>query len=191
MAYSSDGTIFDRFREALRICPKEGRSRRNDEGAPATLSPERHAAILTSLGNRLEWRAKRDEGAARACRIVITHIEKYWTHLFGHRLAEKPREIVAPRTNNVQEQQFRKVKRGCRRLHGRGRLTRDVNEMPAGSVLLENLKNREYCQTVYGGMGEEEPRLASAPWIRRRRPSRWRTGRRTAGRTGSPASSNG
>ena len=48
------------------------------------------------------------------------------------------------------------VKRGCRRLHGRGRLTRDVDEMPAGAVLLENLKNREYRQTVYGAMGEEE-----------------------------------
>ena len=151
-----DRAIFERFREALRICPKEGSSRRNDEGAPATLSPARHGAILRSLKNRLRWRAKRDQGAARACRIVITHIDKYWTYLFGHRLAEKPGEIVAPRTNNHAEQMFRRVKQGCRRLHGRGRLTRDVNEMPASSVLLENLKNREYCQTVYGGMGAEK-----------------------------------
>ena len=58
--------------------------------------------------------------------------------------------------HSLQEQTFRKVKRGCRRLHGRGRLTRDVDEMPTGTVLLENLKNREYCRTVYGGMSEQE-----------------------------------
>ncbi|MFC1708102.1 hypothetical protein ACFL59_15000 [Planctomycetota bacterium] len=150
-----DRTIFERLREALRICPTEGKSRRNDEGAQATLSPDRHRAILTSLRNRLEWRAKCDEGAARASRIVIDHLDKYWSYLFGHRLKEQP-EIVAPRTNNTEEQQFRKVKRGCRRLHGRGRLARDVDEMPTGTILLENLKNREYCQTVYGGMHQEE-----------------------------------
>ena len=148
-------SVFERLREGLRICPKGGKRRRNDEGAQATLSSERHCAILTSLRNRLDWRAKRDQGAARACRIVIEHLDKYWPHLFGHKVAEEPHEIVAARTNNIQEQQFRRVKRGCRRLHGRGRLTRDVDEMPAGTVLLENLKNREYCQTVYGAMGEE------------------------------------
>ena len=151
-----DRSIFERLREGLRICPQGGKGRRNDEGAQATFSSDRHCAILTSLRNRLNWKAKRDQGASRACRIVVEHLDKYWTHLFGHKVADEPHEIVVPRTNNLEEQMFRKVKRGCRRLHGRGRLTRDVDEMPAGTALLENLKNREYCQTVYGGMGEQE-----------------------------------
>ena len=35
------------------------------------------------------------------------------------------------------------------------RIRRGFTEMTPGSVLIENLKNREYCQTVYGGRGEE------------------------------------
>ncbi len=151
-----DKKIFDGFRSALRICPKNGKQRRNDEGAPATLPPEQHRAILEHFRSTLEWRMKRDEGAVRACRIVITHLDKYWPYLFGHRLKQEPHEIVAPRTNNIQEQEFRKIKRGCRRLHGRGRLARDVDEMPAGAMLLQNLEKSEYCKTVYGGSGEEK-----------------------------------
>ena len=150
-----DQKIFDGFRHALRICPEQGKHRRNDEGAPATLSPEKHRLILKHFRGTLEWRMKRDAGAVTACRIVITHLDKYWPYLFGHRLTEKPGEIVAPRTNNIEEREFRKLKYGCRRLHGRGRLVRDVNEMPAGTMLLQNLKNLEYCQTVFGGPGED------------------------------------
>jgi hypothetical protein len=150
-----DKKIFDDFRHALRICPKKGKHRRNDEGAPATLSPAKHQLILKHYRSALEGRMKRDEGAVPACRIVITHLDKYWPYLFGHRLKDKPREITAPRTNNIEEREFRKIKHGCRRLHGRGRLTRDVNEMPAGIMLLQNLKNTEYVKTVYGGPGED------------------------------------
>ncbi len=179
-----DRSVFEELREDLRICPKEGKGRRNDEGAPETLSPHRHRAILTHLRNRLGWRARRDEGAARACRIVIDHVDKYLPYLFGHRIAKEPHAIVAPRTNNVAEQMFRKVKRGCRRLHGRGHLALDVSEMPAGTILLENLKDPEYCQTVYGGMGEERmaarfstvdpraPKLVMETWKKDRRTSR-------------------
>ncbi len=63
---------------------------------------------------------------------------------------------MARRTNNLQEQEFRKVKQGCRRLHGRGHLKRYVDEMPAGAVLLQNLKRAAYRRTVYGDHGESE-----------------------------------
>ena len=94
-----------------------------------------------------------NSGVARACRIVAEHLDKYWPKLFGHRL-QGAHGIVVPRTNNVEEREFRKVKRGCRRLHGRGHLTRDVDEMPAGTMLLQNLKDTAYRTTVYGGTTE-------------------------------------
>lgn len=67
--------------------------------------------------------------------------------------------IVVPRTNNVEERLFREIKRQCRRLHGRGRLSRDVDAMAAGTPLVLNLKNTSYCETVYG---ESNPRSLAA-----------------------------
>jgi hypothetical protein len=150
-----DQEVFEAFRARLRICPREGKRRRNDEGAPAAVDPERHRIILANFKLGLESRAESKSGVARACRIVVEHLDKYWSYLFGHRLGG-PHGIVVPRTNNLEEQEFRKVKRGCRRLHGRGRLKRDVDEMPAGTMLLQNLKNPDYLRTVYGGTGEND-----------------------------------
>jgi hypothetical protein len=143
--------IFDRFRAALRICPKGGKSRRNDEGVPSTLSPARHRAILKNLRTSLLRQARLKKSTEKACLIVVKHIDKYWKYLFGHVVARRPRLIVVPRTNNVEERLFRTIKRQCRRLHGRGHLSRDVDAMAAGTALVLNIRNASYCQTVYGG----------------------------------------
>ena len=127
--------IFDRFRAALRICKPGGKNRRNDEGAPATLSPARHKAILKRLRTSLKRQAKRTPSTQKACKIVVYHIDKYWDYLFGHTLTKGPNAIVVPRTNNVEESLFRTIKRQCRRLHGRGHLSRDVDAMSAGITL--------------------------------------------------------
>ena len=143
--------IFNRFRTALRICEPGAKKRRNDEGAPATLSPQRHEAILKKLRTSLKRQAKRTPSTQRACKIVVDHIDKYWDYLFGHTLAQGSNAIVVPRTNNVEESLFRTIKRQCRRLHGRGHLSRDVDAMAAGTALILNLTNSSYCQTVFGG----------------------------------------
>ncbi len=146
-----DLRIFDRFRAALRICPKGGKNRRNDEGVPSTLSPARHQEILRNLRSSLLRQARRKTSTENACKIVVKHLDKYWKYLFGHVVARRPRLIVVPRTNNVEERLFRTVKRQCRRLHGRGHLSRDVDAMAAGTALVLNIRNAGYCQTVYGG----------------------------------------
>ena len=145
----SDMRVFERFRVALRICLKAGRGRRNDDGAPDTLSSRRHKAILTELRRSLSRQAARTTTTKRACGIVIDHLDKYWPYLFGHVI--RRRRVVVPRTNNVEERLFRTIKRQCRRIHGRGHLSRDVDSMPAGTALILNLRNASYCETVYGG----------------------------------------
>ena len=82
----------------------------------------------------------------------MTHLDKYWQYLFGHVLTKRGHQIVVPRTNNVEEGLFRIVKRQCRRLHGRGHLSRDIEAMLPGTPLILNLTNASYCQTVYGGV---------------------------------------
>lgn len=148
-----DRKVFEALRDRLRICPRGGKKRRNDEGGPAVVAPDRHQTILANFKLSLETKSRWKTTAARACRIVVAHLDKYWPYLFGHRL-KGDHGIIVPRTNNLEEQEFRKVKRGCRRLHGRGRLRQDVDEMPAGVVLLQNLRHPEYRATVYGGYEE-------------------------------------
>jgi hypothetical protein len=152
-----DRRIFERFRAALRICPKGGKERRNDQGAPRTLNAKRHKELLQKLRASLARQARQpNHPAAVASKIVVQHLDKYWDLLFGHALKIRGRKIVAPRTNNVEEGLFRIVKRQCRRLHGRGRLSRDIDSMPPATPLVLNLRNASYCQTVYGGTEPEQ-----------------------------------
>lgn len=146
-----DRRIFEQFRSALRVCPKGGKRRRNDEGAPSSLSRKRHEAVLSDLRERLRRRASRDGPTKRASKIVVQHLDKYWQYLFGHVLSKRSRRIV-PRTNNVQEQLFRTVKSQCRRLHGRGHLKRDMDAMLPATPLVLNLRIPTYCELVYGGL---------------------------------------
>jgi hypothetical protein len=147
-----DRRIFERFRAALRICPKGGKNRRNDQGAPKTLSPRRHKNLLKKLRTSLARNTRRSgHPSGRASKIVVKHIDKYWKLLFGHVLGKSGRGIVVPRTNNVEEGLFRIVKRQCRRLHGRGHLSRDIDTMLPATPLILNLRNRDYCRAVYGG----------------------------------------
>lgn len=163
-----DRRIFERFRAALRICPKGGKARRNDGDELSAMTREAHGAILKRLRTSLLREERRARSTARACRVVVDHLDKYWRFLFGHTLRRRPTPIVAPRTNNILERLFREIKRQCRRLHGRGHLCRDVDAMPDGTPLVLNLRNSSYSKTVYGGsrpqslaarFSEVDPRL--------------------------------
>lgn len=147
-----DRRVFEQFRSALRICPKGGNGRRNDEGAPSSMSSRQHETVLRTLRTRLKRRARQDGATQTASRIVVEHLEKYWDFLFGHVLAKRSRKITVPRTNNVQERLFRTVKSQCRRLHGRGHLSRDIDAMLPATPLVLNLRIPTYSETVYGGM---------------------------------------
>lgn len=149
-----DQAIFHRLRTALRICPKGGNQGRKDEGPATGLSAARHKAVLLTLRQSLQRKA-RSQTAPLACQIVVQHLDKYAHLLFGHVLRKTAGTIVVPRTNNVEESLFRTVKRQCRRLHGRGHLCRDLEDMFEATPLLLNLKNTNYCETVFGGSDPE------------------------------------
>jgi hypothetical protein len=144
-----DQRIFDRLRDALRICPKRGTNRRNDNGDSRPLSAARHREVLDQLCSSLKRKARRGV-SQRACDIVVRHLEKYADLLCGHVLRKRSGRIIVPRTNNVEESLFRTVKRQCRRLHGRGHLCRDMDNMLEATPLVLNLRNASYCEVVYG-----------------------------------------
>ena len=144
-----DQRIFERLRSALRICAKGGVNRRNDDGASPLLSPARHREVLDKLRRSLKRKA-RSGASRRACNIIVQHLDKYWKFMFGHVLRKRSPKIVVPRTNNIEESLFRTIKRQCRRLHGRGHLSRDMDNMLEAMPLVFNLRNPSYCEVVYG-----------------------------------------
>ena len=146
-----DQRIFERFRKALRICPKRSKNRKANEGMSSTLSPRRHRRVLQNLCTSVTRRARAGGPSAKACKIVLQHVKKYWEYLFGRVLRQAGRTILVPRTNNDEEGMFRIVKRQCRRLHGRKDLSYDLEAISPAVPLLRNLSNRHYCETVYGG----------------------------------------
>ena len=150
-ATQRDQRIFNRFRRALRICPQGGKRRRHDEGAASTLSPKQHKAILRRLKIAMNRQIRHGGASQKACQIVVQHLNKYWKYLFGHVIHKGSREIIVPRTNNIDEAMIGVIKRQCRRLHGRGHVGHDLNVMPPSMPLVQNLQNVSYCHVVYGG----------------------------------------
>ena len=146
-----DQNIFERLRNALRICPKGGTQRRNDDGVSNLLSASKHKTLLKDLRRSLKQKARRGT-SPKACNIVVEHLDKYWDYLFGHVLKTGSKKIVVPRTNNVEESLFRTIKRQCRRLHGRGHVCRDIDDMLEAAPLVLNLRNTGYCEIVYGSV---------------------------------------
>lgn len=178
-----DLRIFERFRAALRICPKGGKQRRNDGGTTSALNAERHRAILKRLRASLLCQARQKKSNVRACRIVVEHLDKYWPFLFGHVVRKRPIPVIVPRTNNDEERLFRTIKRQCRRLHGRGHLSKDVDSMAAGTALVLNLRNDSYCDTVYGGTDPQNiaDRFSEVdPWLPAKLLKTWRSERLSA-----------
>jgi len=70
--------------------------------------------------------------------------------LRGRRLRSS-REGDTARTTNALESDWSGLKRGRRRLHGRGKLTRDFHALPEEYILLLNLENPVYVDVVLDG----------------------------------------
>jgi len=65
-----------------------------------------------------------------------------------------------PRTNNVLEQDFRKMRRHARRIRGDGDVERTVQKDGVGYAIVANLEIKEYVRCVYGGLDQMAGRFA-------------------------------
>jgi len=154
-AAKRDMRIFDRFRCALRICEKGSKKTTSvtssNKSSKSLLSSKRHQALLKRFRSSLNAQAQRNGPSARACGIVVDHLDKYWPYLFGHLRQTGSRTIPVPRTNNFLERLFGIIKQQSRRLRGSANLSRDIQDMSPAAPLVLNLGNRSYCDTVFGG----------------------------------------
>jgi hypothetical protein len=170
-------SLFTRLREALRLSAEHMDQLRQ----PQELAPDEQSSVkqaLEQLRQELQRQAVDDQDPDRPlARIVLTHLDKYWGHILPDQ--RLPAGECWQRTTNQLESDWGSLKRGRRRTHGRGKLTRDFQSLPEEYLLIPNLENETYLQLVLDGSLESLPaKLAEASreagsfhaWRRRRRP---------------------
>ena len=154
--------LFTRLRTAMRLSA-QGESPLHD---PYLLESEEGMRMKQSLeAFREECREKSqqltDPQEAKPWRIVVVHLDRYWTMLFGKGCSQ--------RTTNPLESHWCKGKRRCRKRHGRKKLTRDFHCLPPEIMLVPNLENPHYVERILGGLSHLDAKLAQAgqtapPW---------------------------
>ncbi len=97
-----------------------------------------------------------DKSRIREKKIIIDHLEKYKDKLFLTNFRIDPndpsKDIIMERTNNLEEQNFRRIKRNQRRIHGNRDVGHDLNFYGSYLPIVWNLADDEYIKTVYGRM---------------------------------------
>ena len=111
---------------------------------------------LEAFKNELYKTLVNDKSQVREKKIIFDHLEKYKDKLFLTNFRVDPndpsKDIIMERTNNIEEQQFRKFKRNQRRIHGNRDVGHDLNFYGSYLPIVWNLNHDEYIKTVYGSM---------------------------------------
>lgn len=152
--------VFTELREALRPGIKPARG---PKGQPTPALREEEVAKLRDIQTAVarldaslrERRPQRGpaQDARRAIDIVIAHLDRHGSTLFGHaiRLPDGTVRLV-DRTNNELEGFNHALKHGERRRSGRKILTQDFERLPAAAALAVNLTRADYVEIVCGSI---------------------------------------
>jgi hypothetical protein len=147
--YERACVMFGRLREALRLTADQMHNLRQVQELSAGEQQE-FKTDLERLRTQLREQSL-DEGDADGplAATIVQHLDKYWPHL----VPEKPLPAGTDwkRTTNELESDWNVLKRGRRRTHGRGKLTRDFQALPEEYVLIANLENPAYVDLVLDG----------------------------------------
>ena len=86
--------------------------------------------------------------------LVLSHLDRHGPHLWGHVLrGPEPGAVrIVPRTNNILEQFFHRMKHGERRRSGRKVLTHDFEGLAPAAALAYNLTLPDYVALVCGSL---------------------------------------
>ncbi len=172
--YEQAYDVFGRLRSALRLMAKSAKPLRE----PYRLSGEEQAEVMESLEELQRDLRERSESLTdgrerKLYTVVLKHVEKYWNQL--QPAATGP---SGERTTNKLEGWWGEAKRLSRKIHGRRKLTRDLQSLPAEWMLVPNLNRAVYVELVLGSLDRLPETLAEAGrtagpyshWRRRQQP---------------------
>lgn len=156
--YEKAHAVFAQLRQALRL----GSAGKTPMSESYALDQEEQGEVKKKLQELCtRWREEGEQSGGQEKEmyaIVLTHVEKYEGKLF-YEGSEKLNE-EDDRTTNELERGWRQVKRRCRSRHGRAKLKKDMQALPAEALLVGNLEIAEYVAVVLGSMAELPQRLS-------------------------------
>ena len=149
--------IFDELRSALRLTPSKSKVNPPESAITTEELSDIRKQVETLI---LSLKSRRDTSITnsdihKAISIIIRHIDKHGSSLWGHEIALPSGETrLADRTNNYAEGFFRDLKHGERRRSGRKVLTQDFEFLPPEAALVRNLRCEDYLAIVCGSIDQ-------------------------------------
>ena len=160
-------TLFMRLREILKLdaetVPLSSALETDSDAQVCKMKQE-----LEDFKNELYKDLLNDNSRFREKKIIFDHLERYKDKLFLTNFRVDPKDpskdIIMERTNNIEEQNFRKIKRNQRRIHGNRDVGHDLNFYGSYLPIVRNLADEEYVKTVYGSMENIPTMFSMVPY---------------------------
>jgi hypothetical protein len=147
--------MFDELRSALRLT--SSKSKMNPPETAISIKElsdirQQVDALILSLKSRRDACITNSD-THKAIGIIIRHIDKHGSSLWGHEIAlPSGGTRLVDRTNNYAEGFFRNIKHDERRRSGRKVLTQDFEYLPSEAALVRNLYCEDYLKIVCGSI---------------------------------------
>jgi hypothetical protein len=95
-----------------------------------------------------------DKSLSKSFKKILDKLKENGKRLFSDPMTVyvngEKRIIFILRTNNILEQHFRRFNYWCRRIHGNHSVRRNLENIPEQFPMVENLKNPNYVQLIFG-----------------------------------------
>jgi len=141
--------VFEKLREALHIAQKKSKDGLNDVGGHVEIKLIRQKVLDFKVEIEQKYKGKNKD-----YNKMMKQIDKYEEKLFADPIKVKTSEgeiqIQPQRTNNISEQNFRRVRRSERRRTGNNSIKKRLHTMIPETPLVRNLENPEYMKIMLG-----------------------------------------
>ena len=155
--YEIKHSVFSQLRDALGTVPRDvnnGLCQMKETGTHTELRTIKTAVANFKTDLREKIKTTDDKSLGNSFQKIINKLKQHRKRLFSDPLTVyingEKRIIFILRTNNILEQHFRRFNYWCRRIHGNHSVRRNLENIPEQFPMVENLKNPNYVQLIFG-----------------------------------------
>lgn len=155
--YEIKHSVFSQLRDALGTVPRDvnnGFCQMKETGTHTELRTIKTAVANFKTDLREKIKTTDDKSLCNSFQKIINKLKQHRKRLFSDPLTVyvngEKRIIFILRTNNILEQHFRRFNYWCRRIHGNHSVRRNLENIPEQFPMVENLKNTNYVQLIFG-----------------------------------------
>lgn len=159
--------VFSDLREAFGTAQKSvtnGQSKRKQTTSVQELQRIKKAVEAFIKDLKKKSIKMNDKQITSAFYRLIDKVEEYGERLFTDPMivliGDREKIIIIQRTNNILEHHFMVFNYGCRRIHGNHSVRRNLENIPEQFPLVENLKNPNYVELIFGEKGKLAEKFA-------------------------------